>query len=75
MGLGSGTEIQDPEKTYSGSRIQKGTGSRIRIRYTAYNGTHLCPAQGQLQAVRRLSPVSLPPPHTWVHSSYINFLQ
>jgi hypothetical protein len=30
MGLGSG--IRDPEKTYSGSRIQsqKGTGSRIR---------------------------------------------
>ncbi len=36
MGLGS--EIRDPEKTYSGSRIQgqKGTGSRIRIRKTAY---------------------------------------
>jgi hypothetical protein len=31
-----GSEIQDPEKTYSGSRIQgqKGTGSRIRIRNT-----------------------------------------
>jgi hypothetical protein len=27
MGLGS--EIRDPEKTYSGSRGQKGTGSRI----------------------------------------------
>jgi hypothetical protein len=34
MGLGS--EIRDPEKIYSGSRIQgqKGTGSRIRIRNT-----------------------------------------
>jgi hypothetical protein len=34
-----GSEIQDPEKTYSGSRIQgqKGTGSRIRIRNTAKN--------------------------------------
>jgi hypothetical protein len=35
-----GSEIRDPEKTYSGSRIpgsrgQKGTGSRIRIRNTA----------------------------------------
>jgi hypothetical protein len=29
-----GSEIQDPEKTYSGSRGQKGTGSRIRIRNT-----------------------------------------
>jgi hypothetical protein len=27
-----GSEIGDPEKTYSGSRGQKGTGSRIRIR-------------------------------------------
>ncbi len=35
MGLGSG--IRDPEKTYSGSRGQKGTGSRIRIRNTAPN--------------------------------------
>jgi len=25
-----GSEIQDPEKSYSGSRGQKGTGSRIR---------------------------------------------
>jgi hypothetical protein len=33
MGLGS--EIWDPEKTYSGSRGQKGTGSRIRICNTA----------------------------------------
>jgi hypothetical protein len=33
MGLGS--EIRDPEKTYPGSRGQKGTGSRIRIRNTA----------------------------------------
>jgi len=35
MGLGS--EIREPEKTYcgSGSRGQKGTGSRIRIRNTA----------------------------------------
>jgi hypothetical protein len=32
MGLGSG--IRDPEKIYSGSRGQKGTGSRIRIRNT-----------------------------------------
>jgi hypothetical protein len=38
-----GSEIRDPEKTYSGSRIpdpgsrgQKGTGSRIRIRNTDY---------------------------------------
>jgi hypothetical protein len=30
-----GSEIGDPEKTYSGSRGQKGTGSRIRIRNTA----------------------------------------
>jgi hypothetical protein len=37
-----GSEIRDPEKTFSGSRIpdpgfrgQKGTGSRIRIRNTA----------------------------------------
>jgi hypothetical protein len=33
-----GSEIRDPEKTYSipdpGSRVQKGTGSRIRIRNT-----------------------------------------
>jgi hypothetical protein len=30
-----GSEIQDPEKTYSGSRRgQKGTGSQIRIRNT-----------------------------------------
>jgi hypothetical protein len=29
-----GSEIRDPEKTYSGSRGQKGTGSRIRIRNT-----------------------------------------
>ncbi len=28
------SRIQDPEKTYSGSRGQKGTGSRIRIRNT-----------------------------------------
>jgi hypothetical protein len=28
------SEIRDPEKTYSGSRGQKGTGSRIRIRNT-----------------------------------------
>jgi hypothetical protein len=33
-----GSEIQDPEKTYSGSRIQgqKGTRSRIRIRNTGF---------------------------------------
>jgi hypothetical protein len=32
------SEIRDPEKTYSGSRIQgsKGTGSRIRIRNTDF---------------------------------------
>jgi hypothetical protein len=32
-----GSEIRDPEKTYSGSRIQgsKSTQSRIRIRNTA----------------------------------------
>ncbi len=30
-----GSEIRDPEKTYSGSRGQKGAGSRIRIRNTA----------------------------------------
>ncbi len=32
------SEIRDPEKTYSGSRIQgqKGTGSRIRIRNTVW---------------------------------------
>jgi hypothetical protein len=29
-----GSEIRDPEKIYSGSRSQKGTGSRIRIRNT-----------------------------------------
>jgi hypothetical protein len=45
MGLGS--EIRDPEKTYSGSRIQGSKrhripdpGYRIRIRNTA---AHLCP--------------------------------
>ncbi len=34
MGWDPGSEILDPEKTYSGSRTkgQKGTGSRIRIR-------------------------------------------
>jgi hypothetical protein len=32
---GPGSEIRDPEKTYPGSRDQKGTGSRIRIRNTA----------------------------------------
>jgi hypothetical protein len=36
MGLGS--EIRDPEKTCSGSRGQKATGSRIRIRNTDFNG-------------------------------------
>jgi hypothetical protein len=35
MGLGS--EIRDPEKTYPGSRGQKGTESRIRIRNTEKN--------------------------------------
>ncbi len=30
-----GSEVRDPEKTHSGSRGQKGTGSRIRIRNTA----------------------------------------
>ncbi len=30
-----GSEIRDPEKPYPGSRGQKGTGSRIRIRNTA----------------------------------------
>ncbi len=30
-----GSEIRDPEQTYSGSWGQKGTGSRIRIRNTA----------------------------------------
>jgi hypothetical protein len=30
-----GFGIRDPEKTYSGSRGQNGTGSRIRIRNTA----------------------------------------
>jgi hypothetical protein len=39
MGLGSG--IRDPEKTYSGSRGQKGTGSRIRIRNTGSSLTFL----------------------------------
>jgi hypothetical protein len=29
MGWDPGSEIRDPEKTYSGSRGQKGTGSRI----------------------------------------------
>jgi hypothetical protein len=35
-GWDPGSEIRDPEKTYpgSGSRGQKGTGSRIRIRNT-----------------------------------------
>jgi hypothetical protein len=36
-----GSEIRDPEKTYSGSRGQKGTGSRIRIRNTARIGALL----------------------------------
>ncbi len=43
MGLGSGTEIQDPEKTYSGSRnpdpgVKKAPdpGSRILIRNTGF---------------------------------------
>jgi hypothetical protein len=31
-----GFGIRDPEKTYSGSRGQKGNGSRIRIRNTVY---------------------------------------
>jgi hypothetical protein len=31
-----GSEIRDPEKTHSGSRGQKGTGSRIRIRNTGF---------------------------------------
>ncbi len=34
MDLGPGSEIRDPEKTYPGSRGQKGTGSWIRIRNT-----------------------------------------
>jgi hypothetical protein len=34
--MGSGSGIQDPEKTYPGSRGKKGTGSRIRIRNIAY---------------------------------------
>jgi hypothetical protein len=33
-----GYGIRDPEKTYPGSRGQKGTGSRIRIRNTASDG-------------------------------------
>jgi hypothetical protein len=46
MGLGSG--IRDPEKTYSGSRDQKGTGSRIRN--TAYrNGfSRRCKSLGRV---------------------------
>jgi hypothetical protein len=38
-----GSEIRDPEKPHSGSRIQgsKGTGSRIRIRNTAGSATSL----------------------------------
>ena len=44
MGLGS--EIRDPEKTYSGSRGHKGTGFRIRTRNTGnrriLNGTKPC---------------------------------
>ncbi len=32
--------IRDPEKTYPGSRGQKGTGSRIQIRNTANNPAH-----------------------------------
>ncbi len=48
MGLGSG--IRDLEKTYSGSRSQKGTGYRIRIRNTAtevksYYTTAVCRAR------------------------------
>jgi hypothetical protein len=39
MGLGPSSEIQDPEKTYSGSRGQKSTGSRIRISNTGLNST------------------------------------
>jgi hypothetical protein len=31
---GLGSEIRDPEKTYSGSRIQRSKGHRIRIRNT-----------------------------------------
>jgi hypothetical protein len=40
MGLGS--EIRDPEKTYSGARTrgQKGTGSRIRIRNTGHKADY-----------------------------------
>jgi hypothetical protein len=34
-----GSEIRDPEKTYTGSRGQKGTGSRIRIRNTVRSST------------------------------------
>jgi hypothetical protein len=42
MGLGS--KIRNPEKTYSGSRIQgqKGSGSRIRIRNTALKKNFKC---------------------------------
>jgi hypothetical protein len=34
-----GSEIRDPEKTYSGSRGQKGTGYRIRQRLRFNQGT------------------------------------
>ena len=39
MGWDPGSEIRDPEKTYSGSWIQgqKGTRSRTRIRNTAFH--------------------------------------
>jgi hypothetical protein len=40
-----GSEIRDPGKTYPGSRGQKGTGSRIRIRNTVLN-FHFCKRYG-----------------------------
>ncbi len=46
-----GSEIWDPVKTYSGSRGQKGTGSRIQIRNTAFErGLYL----GELEPVGRV---------------------
>ncbi len=39
--MGLGFDIRDPKKTYPGSRGQKGTGSRIRIRNTASESSRL----------------------------------
>ena len=56
--LDPGSEIRDPEKTYSGSRGQKGTGSRIR---NPGQKSRIWLFRGQIRRVQKSSssPVSI----------------